>query len=210
MRFLTRNLDACVTYKIIIPRCGDITFVKCENRFEKLGRISNFPILFPFFEKSILRIYTRSGCKQFFFALEKIRIIDGNLIRNDRNVVSLPTQNRIPIDLKFHRINSSVKLDRTTTLSANYELLWRKDVQSFTTRFRRNWFGLYVILIVNRDRENRVIRGKSCQFVRSTCGICFGVVCLAFVTLIGAFPRSIRTTRILPDIFRKYSFFFFF
>lgn len=137
MRFLTRNLDACVTYKIIIPRCGDITFVKCENRFEIDSRnspISNFPILPSFFEKIhpgeiFPPLDLDPSTHVNFFSrpfLEKIlgRIIDGNLIRTiDGRFASYaePNTNRFEIP-SHHRLNSIYA-------NLSYELLCRKDVR---------------------------------------------------------------------------------
>ena len=49
MRFLTRNLDACVTYKIILPRCRNIEFVICKYNFKikqfQIFGVSNVPNL---------------------------------------------------------------------------------------------------------------------------------------------------------------------
>lgn len=129
MRFLTRNLDACVTYKIIIPRCGDITLVKCENRFEIDSRNSGFPtfqssILLPFFETSIrakLSSISINFQSKFFFVLEKILgpIIDANLIRTS---YAEANTNRFEIP-SHHRLNSIGPRQSV----ANYELLCRKD-----------------------------------------------------------------------------------
>lgn len=49
MRFLTRNLDACVTHKMILPRCGNIEFATCKYNFKiekfQIFEVSNVPNL---------------------------------------------------------------------------------------------------------------------------------------------------------------------
>lgn len=49
MRFLTRNLDACVTHKMILPRCGNIEFATCKYNFKiekfQIFGVSNVPNL---------------------------------------------------------------------------------------------------------------------------------------------------------------------
>lgn len=132
MRFLTRNLDACVTYKIIIPRCGDITLVKCENRFEIDSRNSGFPtfqssILLPFFETSIRaelfpRFPSISNLNSFSSSRKSLDQL------STQTWSELPTQKRIRIDSKFRRIISA-KLDRTTPICRQ---LWITLPQRYT------------------------------------------------------------------------------